>query len=405
MLFTYLKKGQEIHIAIHKIEMPTELVYGPNSLSEVGEVTKKYGKKILLVSDRMIEKVGYVEKVVDILAKSGIKVYPYLDANSESTDIFVEDALKIVKRNDCDAIVTIGGGSCLDTAKAVSVVATNGKYIGNYLTAKEIVRTDPLPVITIPTTAGTGSEVTNVTVIKDTKNDVKMMIKQYAFLPKAAIVDPILTLTTPKHITASTGMDALCHAIESYISSMAHPLTRIFSFEAIRLILTNIRKAYDDGYDIEARSNMSLASTQAGIAFSNASVTLIHGMSRPIGALFNVPHGISNSMLLPAVLEFSKSSAINELADIAKLFLSDKEIKVKTNKQLAEETIKEIKKISNHLEIPSLKTWGIDQNEFEKSLDKMATDALKSGSPGYNPRVPSHKQIIELYRTCYDYEF
>lgn len=392
-------------MSIHKIEMPTEVFYGPDSLSRVGDTSTKFGKKVLLISDNIIEKMGYVKTVTRYLEEEGLTVYPYLGANSEPTDTYVDEALDILKENNCDVIVTIGGGSCLDTAKAVAVVATNGGYIGDYMKGNKIADVDPIPLVTIPTTAGTGSEVTNVTVITNTKENIKMMIKQTAFLPKVAIVDPNLTMTAPSKVTAATGMDALCHAIESYVSQIAHPMTRTFSLDAIKLILNNIQNVYDNGDDLEARTNMSLAAMEAGIAFSNASVTLVHGMSRPIGALFHVPHGVSNSMLLPAVLEFSKQDALNELADIAKLFLSEDQVDGKSIEELADETIRKVKELSHHLNIPNLKSWGIDENEFEASLDKMATDALNSGSPSYNPRVPSHDEIKELYRTCFSYDY
>jgi len=392
-------------MSIHKIEMPTEVYYGPESLQSVKEATKKFGSKVLLISDNIIKKVGYVDTVVHYLEEEGLQVYSYLGANSEPTDTYVDEALSILKKNDCDVIVTIGGGSCIDTAKAVAVVATNGGYIGDYMGGKTIAHKDPIPLITIPTTAGTGSEVTNVTVITNTKKDIKMMIKQHAFLPKVAIVDPHLTMTAPDKVTAATGMDALCHAIESYISKIAHPMTRTFSLEAIKLILNNIQTTFDNGDNVEARTNMSLAAMEAGVAFSNASVTLVHGMSRPIGAVFHIPHGVSNSMLLPAVLEFSKDAALTELADIAKLFLPEETANSKSQEELAEETIKKVKELSNHLQIPNLKSWGVAEEEFEKALDKMATDALNSGSPSYNPRVPTHEEIKDLYRKCYNYDF
>ena len=385
--------------------MPTEVYYGPESLQSVKEATKKFGSKVLLISDNIIKKVGYVDTVVHYLEEEGLQVYSYLGANSEPTDTYVDEALSILKKNDCDVIVTIGGGSCIDTAKAVAVVATNGGYIGDYMGGKTIAHKDPIPLITIPTTAGTGSEVTNVTVITNTKKDIKMMIKQHAFLPKVAIVDPHLTMTAPDKVTAATGMDALCHAIESYISKIAHPMTRTFSLEAIKLILNNIQTTFDNGDNVEARTNMSLAAMEAGVAFSNASVTLVHGMSRPIGAVFHIPHGVSNSMLLPAVLEFSKDAALTELADIAKLFLPEETANSKSQEELAEETIKKVKELSNHLQIPNLKSWGVAEEEFEKALDKMATDALNSGSPSYNPRVPTHEEIKDLYRKCYNYDF
>jgi len=390
---------------VNKIEITEEIFYGPDSLKEIENEIRKFGSNILLVSDEMIKELGYVDEVINYISKAGGSVYSYLGANSEPTDKYVDEALEICKANNCDAIVAIGGGSCMDTAKAVSVVATNGGYIGDYMNSETIAKKEGLPLITIPTTAGTGSEVTNVTVINNTKDDVKMMIKQNSFLPDLSIVDPKLTISSPENVTAATGMDALCHAIESYISNISHPMTRTFSLEAANLILNNIQEAFDNGENIDARNNMSLAATEAGIAFSNASVTLVHGMSRPIGAMFHIPHGVSNSMLLPVVLEFTKESIIDELADIAKLFLSDEKIENKSKNELADETIKKVKQLSNDLKIPNLKIWGVEKEEFEKVLDKMATDAIDSGSPGYNPKVPSQEEIVELYRRSYDYDF
>lgn len=392
-------------MSIHKIEMPQEIYYGAESLTKIGEIARNYGSKVLLVSDAMLEKNGYVDQVTHYLETAGLTVNKYVGVNSEPTDNHVAEALAIQAEFESDVIVAIGGGSPIDTAKAVSVVAANGGYIGDYFQNKKPIVTPPLPVIAIPTTAGTGSEVTNVTVITNTKENIKMMIKNLAFLPKVALIDPQTTMTCPTHVTATTGMDALCHGIESYISTISHPLTKTFSIAAIELILNNIETAFAEGSNVEARTNLALGSMEAGIAFSNASVTLVHGMSRPIGAMFHVPHGISNSMLLPAVLEFTKEAAVEPLAEIARLFLSRDELEGKTSEELADATITKVKQLSQSLAIPNLKTWGIDQTEFEQALDKMASDAINSGSPGYNPRVPSHEEVVALYRRCYDYDF
>ncbi|GAB7387795.1 hypothetical protein BSNK01_16320 [Bacillaceae bacterium] len=250
-------------------------------------------------------------------------------------------------------------------------MATNGGTISAYAGGRKPIDKAPIPLIALPTTAGTGSEVTSVTVITDTKDNVKMMIKHPAFIPVVAIVDPLLTVSAPPPVTAATGVDALCHAIEAYVSRRAQPLTDTLALSAIQLIGENLRRAYANGNDLEARENMALASMKAGMAFTNASVCLVHGMSRLIGAYFHVPHGISNAMLLPAVLEFSRESCSGRLAVIGRMFR------------------RELKSLS-------------DEEAAEGAL---AADAIASGSPANNPRIPTHDEIVELYRICYDYPF
>jgi len=388
---------------IAEFRMPQAVFYGRNSLTVLGEQASLQGKKALLVSDRVMEQIGNVRRCQASLDASGVTYVTYLDVNSEPTDVHVAEALEVLKKNQCDLIIAIGGGSCIDAAKAVAVIATNGGYIGDYMGGKKAVSLDPIPLIGIPTTAGTGSEVTSVTVISNTKDDIKMMIRHPHFIPKVAIVDPILTLSTPPHVTAATGVDALCHAIEAFISRRAQPLTDILALSAIELITQNLRAAFNDGDNLDAREKMALASMQAGAAFPNSSVTLVHGMSRPIGALFHVPHGVSNAMLLPAVIEFTKDSAIDRLAVIGRLIRSD--LKELSNEELAELTIVEIKQLCQDLNIPNMKTWGIDKEKFDRVVSKMATDALDSGSPGNNPRVPTYEEIVNLYHNCYDYDF
>nr|WP_275585052.1 iron-containing alcohol dehydrogenase [Peribacillus deserti] len=383
--------------------MPGAVFYGNDSLSKLGEQVSILGNKALIVSDRIMEKIGNVKKCQDLLDEAGISHVEYLEVNSEPTDVHVEEALKICTENQCDVIVAIGGGSCIDAAKAVAVLATNGGYIGEFIGGKRPVDKKPIPLIAIPTTAGTGSEVTNVTVITNIKDDIKMMIKNPAFLPEMAIVDPVLTYSSPPNVTAATGVDALCHAVEAYISKHAQPMTDTLALSAIELIVGNLRAAYINGEDKEAREKMALASMQAGLAFTNASVALVHGMSRPIGALFHVPHGISNAMLLPAVLEFTKDSAVDRLAEIGKILRPD--LKTLTNDDLANVTVNEIKKLCADLHIPNMKTYGLDSGKFKEVASKMAKDALASGSPDNNPRVPDLDEIIELYHMCYNYDF
>ncbi len=386
-----------------EFSIPNSVFYGKNSLSRLGEQVLTYGKKVLLISDRIIEKIGHVKTCQNILEELEVSYVSYLEVNTEPTDLHVDEALQLCLKEQCDVIVAIGGGSCIDAAKAVAVLTTNGGYIGDYIGRRSPVENNPIPLIAIPTTAGTGSEVTNVTVITNTREDIKMMIKHPAFLPKVAIVDPMLTTSAPPTVTAATGIDALCHAIEAYISRLSQPLTNTLALSAIEAILNNLKVAYEDGENTDAREKMAIASMQAGIAFSNASVTLIHGMSRPIGALFHVPHGVSNAMLLPGVLEYTKDSAIDKLASIGRMIFPESTTLADT--ELADITINKIKQLCCDLNIPNLKTWGIDEQKFQQVIDKMSTDAIASGSPANNPKVPTKLEIINLYNYCYRYDF
>lgn len=383
--------------------LPQLCIYGQGSFQEVGIQTSKFGNTALLVSDPIISKIGYVDECRKYLEDAGVTAFVYTNIDSEPTDVHVEEALNICRENNCDVIVALGGGSCLDTAKAVAVMVNNEGYIGDYVGGKKEIVNAPLPLICLPTTAGTGSEVTDVTVVTNTSENIKMMIKNSAFLPKVAIVDPYLSKTVPPKVTAATGIDALCHAIEAYISRSSQPMTDTLALSAIEKIINNIETAYNNSSDIHARDQLALAAMEAGVAFSNASVCLVHGMSRPIGAIFHVPHGISNAMLLPAVLEFSKDHCVERLAAIGRLI--DKKLEQVNNDIAANETIEQVKQLCRNLNIPNLKRYGIDEKQFEEHLEKMAEDAIASGSPGNNPRIPNKEEIIELYRYCYNYQF
>ncbi|EEM84027.1 Iron-containing alcohol dehydrogenase [Bacillus thuringiensis serovar huazhongensis BGSC 4BD1] len=388
---------------VSEFRMPKSVLYGRNSLEKLGEQSKKLGKRAFIVTDTIMEKLGYVEKCMQQLNKKGITVSTYNKVDAEPTNIHVLEALSLCKEEKCDFIIGIGGGSCIDAAKAVAVLYTNGGEVEDYVQKDIEIENNPLPLIAIPTTSGTGSEVTSVAVITNKKTDVKMMMKHPSFIPKVAIIDPVLTSSLPPQITAATGIDALCHAIEAYISKFSQPLTDVLALSAIESIMKYLRIAYEDGRNMEAREAMMIASLQAGIAFSNASVTLVHGMSRPVGALFHVPHGISNAILLPTVLEFTKTSAVKRLAKIGRNL--NKDLYSNSDEEVADYTLWEIKKLCYDLRIPNLKEYGIDEIEFENAISKMASDAIESGSPANNPRVPSYDEIKELYRECFNYKY
>ncbi|HDR8193390.1 MULTISPECIES: iron-containing alcohol dehydrogenase [Bacillus] len=388
---------------VSEFRMPKSVLYGRNSLEKLGEQSKKLGKRAFIVTDTIMEKLGYVEKCIQQLNKKSITVSTYNKVDAEPTNIHVLEALSLCKEEKCDFIIGIGGGSCIDAAKAVAVLYTNGGEVEDYVQKDIEIENNPLPLIAIPTTSGTGSEVTSVAVITNKKTDVKMMMKHPSFIPKVAIIDPVLTSSLPPQITAATGIDALCHAIEAYISKVSQPLTDVLALSAIESIMKYLRIAYEDGRNMEAREAMMIASLQAGIAFSNASVTLVHGMSRPVGALFHVPHGISNAILLPTVLEFTKTSAMKRLAKIGRSL--NKDLYSNSDEEVADYTLGEIKKLCFDLHIPNLKEYGIDGIEFENAISKMASDAIESGSPANNPRVPSYDEIKELYRECFNYKY
>ncbi|AKP77656.1 1,3-propanediol dehydrogenase [Priestia megaterium Q3] len=389
-------------MGIYELLVPRTVLYGEGSFSKIGEQAALLGTKALLISDDVMAKAGNVETCRRYLAEAGMDCAVYTGVNSEPTDIHLDEALAICKTEKCDVVIALGGGSCIDTGKAVAIMMTNEGHLRTYFQNQQDFQGSPLPLVAVPTTAGTGSEVTKATVITDTAYDVKMMLARPQLLPDTAIVDPLLTLSCPKHVTAATGIDALSHAVEAYLSKKAHPFTDSLALQAIELIMKNIRLVYRNGENVQARNEMAYASMLAGMAFSNSSVALVHGMSRPIGALFHVPHGISNAMLLPAVLDYTKEASIDRLGEIGQALFPNVSY---TKKEGADVLIEAIKQLCIDLEIPNLQSWGIDRQLFYAAVEKMAADAIQSGSPANHPVVPTAEEIIQLYYTSYEYEF
>jgi alcohol dehydrogenase len=286
----------------------------------------------------------------------------------------------------------------MDTAKALSVLSKGGGVMRDYKAPGPY--TGPaLPIIAIPTTAGSGSEATQFTVITDSESDEKMLCPGLSFLPIASVVDPELTMSMPPRLTADTGVDALTHAIEAYVSKKANPISDALALNAMRTIGRFLVRAYTDGDDAEARAAMMAASTQAGMAFSNASVCLVHGMSRPIGGHFHVAHGLSNAMLLPAVTAFSIPGAPERYAECARQLGAAHEGDGDDVASAALVTY--IENLCATVEVPSPSAHGLDADKWEKLVPLMAEQALASGSPNNNPVVPTAQQIEELYRQVF----
>lgn len=286
----------------------------------------------------------------------------------------------------------------MDTAKAISALAMNPGKMSDFEGPNKIPRPGA-PLMAIPTTAGTGSEASQFTIITDTTRNVKMLIASPHIQPRVALVDPLLTLTMPQAITAATGLDALTHAIEAYVSVKAQPITDALALHATKLISGNLRQAWCDGSNLEARAHMMIGALEAGMAFSNSSVALVHGMARPIGAYFHVPHGISNAALLPTVMEFSIPGNPRRYVDLAEAMGE-----ITTGLSLLDAaylSARAVKRLNDDLKIPSLRGLGVDEKKFSSIVGQMASDAIASGSPGNNPRKGTQEEIVELYRKAF----
>lgn len=378
--------------------VPGKIVTGSGALSDIGRYVERYGKKALIVCDQIAEKLGKVKIITDALGEKKIKYAIYDDFLGEPTNVMVEDALSIYKKENCDFLIGIGGGSALDIMKAVAAMDANEGRISDYM-GKEISGIKAR-MIAIPTTAGTGSEATQFTIISDVDTGVKMLLKGAQLMPDLAIVDPELTITLPPKMTASTGLDALTHAVEAYTSKKAQALTDTLALSAIKRIFRYLPLAYRDPGNDVARKQMSIAALEAGISFNNSSVTLVHGMSRPIGALFHVPHGISNAMLLGVCLEYAKDGATSRFADMARAIGAAKE--TSSEEEAAENFMLEIRKICDICQIPTLEGYGIPRDEFMAQIDKMAKDAMASGSPSNTRRDLDEEVLKELYRKLFE---
>ena len=383
--------------------VPAKIISGVNVIADLGEHIAGKGSKALIVTDQFMVKFGNCAKVEDALKKVNIPYVVYDGANSEPTDKIVEGGLKVYKENKCDFLIALGGGSPMDTAKAIGFMTTapEGTHIREY-THKSIDMAVPY-LVAIPTTAGTGSEVTKNTIISDTEKNVKMLLGGPSIIPALAVVDPTFTMTAPPGVTAATGIDALCHAIEAYTSRKAQPLTDTFALSAIKKIHANLPICYKDGKNEQARLAMSVAALEAGIAFNNASVTIVHGMSRPIGALFHIAHGLSNAVLLPPCLEFAIEENTARFAEIGRIMkVADENT---PDHDAAVAMVKEVDRFCKEVGIPPvielLKKGNHTQEEFESYLSKMADDALESGSPQNTMRQPTKEQIIEIYKKLF----
>ena len=361
--------------------IPEKVYIGKDAFDEALPEIKKLGTKALIVTGKHVAASQAMSDVLSGLAKAGISNAVFDGITGEPTDVMISQATEAFIDGKCNLIIGVGGGSPMDSAKAVSA------------------KTGFVPIVAVPTTAGTGSEATRFTVITDSEKDIKELIADDRILPKVAVVDPEYSISSPQKITAQTGLDALTHAVEAYTSKKAGVLTDAYSSEAVRKIMKYLPVAYEDGNDIEARTQMSEAAFMAGVCISNSSVTIVHGMSRPIGALYHVPHGLSNAMLLPDALRFALPGAYDRFAYLGRI--THRELSQYDDKMAAEKFIDDIESLCKVCRVPTLKEYGIREEEFKNSIAKMSHDAIASGSPGNTRREVTEQDCANIYEKVY----
>ncbi len=384
----------------HAISVPRTMRIGGGSVDQTGAVLSDLGaRRPLIVTDAFLVSTGQVDRLVAALeADGGASVAVYSDTVPDPTTDSLAPAKSALAAHRADSVVGFGGGSPMDTAKALAVLGVNDKPMREFK-APNVYTGPALPIVAIPTTAGSGSEATQFTVITDSATDEKMLCIGTSFLPIAAIIDYRLTMSMPARLTADTGIDALTHAVEAYVSRKANAFSDGLCLLAIRAIGQNIRRVVADGHDEQARAAMMIAATQAGMAFSNSSVALIHGMSRPIGAHFHVAHGLSNAMLFPAVTRYSIDGAADRYADCARAMGLATEHD--PSAVAAAKFVEGISELCRDLTVPtppstmaSLAPTGIGSSRPWPSKPWL-------GSPANNPLVPDAEDIAAIYDEIY----
>ena len=388
---------------------PPTIIYGKGTVTSVGEQAARFGKRAVLVCGKgSLRKSGVLDIIVSSLEKAGVSCAVYDRVGSDPTTSDVDEGAAFAKENGCDVIVAAGGGSPLDAAKGIGMLLTNGGKVTDY--EKTAPEKESLPIIAIPTTAGTGSEATRYSVITDTDRNIKMLLSTDGIIPKVAILDFAITkslpsfmtaangmaLGIPKQITAATGMDALTHAIESYINVNASPMTKMYSLEAIRLISKSLIPAVLDGRNELAREDMLLAALYAGIAICSAPTALVHSMSRPLGAWFHIPHGLANAMLLSTVMEYNRPSCPEKFRDIA--IAMGENVEGLSVREASIAAVEAIAAIADETGLPKLLS---SQGVTEDKIPTLAKDAFAAGSTANNPRVPTVEEIETIYKSIF----
>ncbi|MGU8815730.1 L-threonine dehydrogenase [Clostridium perfringens] len=377
----------------YKFFMPAISLMGADCLKDAGDQVGELGfKKALIVTDKVLGQIGIVKKVTDVLDNKNIEYAIYDETKPNPTVKNVNDGLALLKEKECDFVISLGGGSAHDCAKGIALLATNGGEIKDYEGVDKS-KKPQLPMVGINTTAGTGSEMTLFAIITDEERHIKMALVDKHLTPIIAVNDPMLMLAMPKSLTAATGMDALTHAIEAYVSTSATPITDACAEKAIELISNYLVNAVENGQDVEARDMMAYAEYLAGMAFNNASLGYVHAMAHQLGGFYNLPHGVCNAILLPHVQEYNKATSASRLAKIAKIMGGN--IEGLTDEQGADLCIDMIKSLSQTIGIPEgLGVLGVKESDFET----LATNALNDACSLTNPRKGNLEELIAIFK-------
>lgn len=377
--------------------MTDKVFYGSDALGEAMPYIADAGKKALIVTGKHVGRSPMMDQLKEMLAQYHVEAVVFDGITGEPTDVMIRKGIKAYRNASCDMIIGLGGGSPVDSAKAIAAMAVLPGNISDYI--GKSIEGDLPPVIVIPTTSGTGSETTKFTVITDSRTDVKMLLKGESLIPDIAVLNPAFCEDMPKKITACTGLDALTHAVEAFTSKKAFPLTDTLAVSAVHRILQYLPAAYDNGYDAEAREQMLTAAFEAGVCINNSSVTLVHGMSRPIGALFHVPHGMSNAMLLDVCVRFAAEGTPERFAKLSReTGCADESC---PDQEACEKLLAAIRNLVQYCRIPTLKEYGIGEDAFKEAIPKMAADAVASGSPANTRRPVTEEDCVALYRKVY----
>lgn len=374
--------------------LPTKIVYGPGCINSlIEELALNGGKRPIVITDKGVKNAGILDKITAMLKSNNINYTVYDGVEPNPKDLNVEEGAKIAREFSADSIIAIGGGSPIDCAKSVGVLlAHNADKIKKY--EGKTAATEPLPLlITIPTTSGTGSELTFSSVITDTTNNYKMTVKSQYTAAKVAICDPELTLSLPAHITASTGMDALTHAIEAYTATCAEPISDAMALYATELIYNNLVTAVNEGNNLEARSAMLLGSMLAGIAFSHSDVASVHCIAESLGGVYDLPHGVCNAIFLPHVMEYNMEYSVERYARIAKAM----GLSFDNDLEGAKKAVEAVKKLAVDVKLPLFSSLNVNTDDF----DKIALMSVKNISTESNPRPMTKEDYLTVINNAY----
>jgi alcohol dehydrogenase class IV len=381
----------------YTLSLPSSIIFGAGAVEIIPEKAKEFGKnKVLIITDKGVIGAGLLERVLTPLERAGVRAHIFDQVEPNPRDHTVLEAFEFAKKKECDLIIGLGGGSPIDSAKAVGILMTNPGPLQDYLRGTAVKNPLP-PLIAIPTTSGTGSEVTQFSVVTDTERSFKAGIGSPFLIPRVGIVDPSLMESMPPPLAAATGMDALTHAIESFVSTNSQPFSDALGLHAIRLIGEYLRPSVANGANQEARSQMAMASTLAGVAFSNAGVGLVHAMAHPLGGRYDLPHGVANAILLPLVMNFNLIARLEKFGQVAQA-LGEK-VEGLSAVDAGKKAVEAVRQLSADVGIPGrLSEAGVKA----EGIGQLAADTMNmKRALGFNPRVVKVEEVERLFREAF----